>query len=305
MFVKAAAAFRQTGVMMNQINHGKYYQLIDADSKAVDLNLKELWHYRDLISLLVRRDFISKYKQTVLGPAWAIIQPLMTTLVFTFIFGNVAHLADCGNVPEFLFYMAGNISWAFFEGCLTGTANTFIQNSGLMGKVYFPRLCVPIASVLSQMISFGIQIVLFFVFLAAYCLLFGYKAMLNPIALMFPFFILQMTLLGMGCGMIITACTVKYRDLRFLTTFGVTLWMYITPVAYSLKIFERNTLLFHLCRFNPMTPVIEGIRHGFLGAEAGRLDLPAYFISIGITAGILWIGLLLFNRAEKTFMDLV
>lgn len=145
-----------------KMNQTKFYKKIEADSKNTSFNFKELWQYRDLIVLLVRREFVSKYKQTVLGPAWAIIQPLLTTLVFTFIFGNVAGLADCGAVPKFLFYMCGNISWQFFSGCLTGTASTFIANSGTMGKVYFPRLCVPIATTLSQLISFGIQLFMCF-----------------------------------------------------------------------------------------------------------------------------------------------
>ena len=152
----------------------KYYNLIESDNKRLDFNYSEIWKYRDLILLFVKREFVSKYKQTILGPAWAVIQPLLTTVVFTFVFGNVAGLADCGAVPTFLFYMCGNIAWQFFSGCLTGTANTFLTNRGIMGKVYFPRLCMPISTVLGQMISFAIQIAMFLVFWVLFLFVPGY-----------------------------------------------------------------------------------------------------------------------------------
>lgn len=286
------------------MEQSKYYKLITSENKGFKLNLREVFKYKDLIFLLVRRNFVSQYKQTILGPAWAIIQPLLTTVVFTFIFGNVAHLADSGAVPTFLFYMCGNITWALFSGCLTNTSNTFIANSGVMGKVYFPRLCVPISTMLSQFISFGIQMIMFIVFLAIYLFVPGFSIQTNFWVLLFPVLVLQMAILGFGFGIIISALTTKYRDLQFLVGFGVSLWMYATPVAYSMKIFQ-GSILYHLCRFNPMTPIIELARYGFLGPEAGRVDLVAWIVSIVVTIIVAIIGIGMFNRVERTFMDTV
>lgn len=283
---------------------GKYYKIISSDSNALRFDFKEVWQYRDLILLFVKRNFVSLYKQTILGPAWAVIQPLLTTIVFTFIFGNVAGLAECGAVPTFLFYMCGNVAWAYFSGCLTGTADTFIANRGTMGKVYYPRLCMPISTVLSRLIGFGIQFAMFLVFLVIYLFIPGYEIHINLFALLAPLHVLQMALLGLGCGVIISACTTKYRDLRFLVSFGVSLWMYGTPVAYSRGLFEGSAL-FQIVRFNPMTPIIEMMRYGFLGAEAGSVDWLAYGCSWIITMILLTWGVLLFNKVERTFMDTV
>ena len=283
---------------------GKYYREISSEARVFNFNLREVWRYRDLILLFVKRNFVSQYKQTILGPAWAVIQPLMTTVVFTFIFGNVARLADCGAVPTFLFYMCGNVAWAFFSGCLTGTADTFIANSRTMGKVYFPRLCMPISTVLSKLISFSIQAVMFLAFLVIYLFIPNYTIEINLLALLAPVHILQMAMLGLGCGVIISACTTKYRDLRFLVGFGVSLWMYGTPVAYSIGIF-RGTLLYRVVRFNPVTPIIEMLRYGFLGPDAGSVDWVSYGCSWGITLILLTLGVLLFNKVERTFMDTI
>ena len=283
---------------------GKYYKLIVSEDKGFRLNLKEVVKYKDLIYLFVKRNFVSQYKQTVLGPAWAVIQPLLTTVVFTFIFGNVAGLADCGAVPTFLFYMCANLSWSFFAGCLTNTSSTFIANSAVMGKVYFPRLCVPISTVLSQFIGFGIQLAMFIVFLVIFLFVPGFNIQINFWVLLFPVLVIQMAILGFGFGIIISALTTKYRDLQFLVGFGVSLWMYATPVAYSIKIFGSG-ILYQLCRFNPMTPIIELARYGFLGSEAGRVDLLAWAISLVVTVIVALIGIGMFNRVERTFMDTV
>ena len=283
---------------------GKYYREITSEAKVFRFNFREVWQYRDLILLFVKRNFVSQYKQTILGPAWAVIQPLLTTVVFTFIFGNVAGLADCGAVPTFLFYMCGNIAWHYFSSCLNGTANTFIANSGTMGKVYFPRLCMPISTVLSNLISFGIQSAMFLAFLVIYLFVPGFEIRINPYAFFAPLHILQLSMLGLGCGVIISACTTKYRDLRFLVGFGVSLWMYGTPVAYSMSLF-RGTIMYRLVRFNPVTPVIEMLRYGFLGPEAGSLDWISYGVSWGFTAVLLTCGVLLFNKVERTFMDTI
>lgn len=283
----------------------KYYKKISAEEKGLKLNLREVMKYRDLIFLLVRRNFVSQYKQTILGPAWAIIQPLLTTVVFTFVFGNVAKLADCGAVPTFLFYMCGNITWGYFSGCLTGTSNTFVANSGVMGKVYFPRLCMPVSTVMSQLISFAIQFGMFIVFLVIYLFIPGYSIGINLWALAYPLLIIQMAALGFGVGTIISALTTKYRDLQFLVGFGMSLWMYGTPVAYSLKLFGEGSVLYWIARFNPMTPVIELARYGFLGAEAGSIDFPAMIVSWVVTIALALIGIMKFNKVERTFMDTV
>ena len=287
------------------MNQGKYYKKIKSEEKGMRLNLKEVMKYRDLIFLLVKRNFVSQYKQTILGPAWAIIQPLLTTVVFTFVFGNVAKLADCGAVPTFLFYMCGNITWGYFSGCLTGTSNTFIANSAVMGKVYFPRLCMPISTVFSQLISFGIQFIMFIAFLIAFLFVPGYSIGINLWALAYPLLIIQMAALGFGVGTIISSLTIKYRDLQFLVGFGMSLWMYGTPVAYSLKLFGEGSILYWVTRFNPMTPIIELARYGFLGADAGSVDFPALIVSLALTIALALIGIVKFNKVERTFMDTV
>ncbi len=288
-----------------RVEQGTYYKRICAEEKGIHFHFREVLHHRDLIILLVKRDFVSRYKQTILGPAWAVIQPLLTTIVFTFIFGNVAHLADCGSVPTFLFYMCGNIAWQFFTGCLTSTANTFVMNRGIMGKVYFPRLCMPISSTLCQLISFGIQSVMFLVFLIIYLFIPQYNININAFALMAPLLVLQMAILGMSCGVIISAATTKYRDLQFLVAFGVSLWMYATPVAYSMNLFNSSVILNAVVRANPMSPVIEMMRFGFLGYEAGSLDWLSYGWSWIFTLIVFAFGVLFFNKVERTFMDTV
>lgn len=287
------------------MKQGKYYKKIKSEEKGMRLNLREVMKYRDLIFLLVKRNFVSQYKQTILGPAWAIIQPLLTTVVFTFVFGNVAKLADCGAVPTFLFYMCGNITWGYFSGCLTGTSNTFIANSGVMGKVYFPRLCMPISTVFSQLISFGIQFIMFIAFLIIYLFIPGYSIGINIWALAYPALIIQMAALGFGVGTIVSSLTIKYRDLQFLVGFGMSLWMYGTPVAYSLKLFGEGSVLYWIARFNPMTPIIELARYGFLGADAGSVDFPALIVSWAVTIALALIGIVKFNKVERTFMDTV
>ena len=287
------------------MEQGKYYKKIKSEEKGMRLNLREVMKYRDLIFLLVKRNFVSQYKQTILGPAWAIIQPLLTTVVFTFVFGNVAKLADCGAVPTFLFYMCGNITWGYFSGCLTGTSNTFIANSAVMGKVYFPRLCMPISTVFSQLISFGIQFIMFIAFLIAFLFVPGYSIGINLWALAYPLLIIQMAALGFGVGTIISSLTIKYRDLQFLVGFGLSLWMYGTPVAYSLKLFGEGSILYWVTRFNPMTPIIELARYGFLGADAGSVDFPALIVSLALTIALALIGIVKFNKVERTFMDTV
>lgn len=263
-----------------------------------DLNLKEVWKYRDLIVLFVKRNFVSQYKQTILGPAWAIIQPLLTTVVFTVVFGSLAGLAADG-VPSFLFYMSGTVAWHYFSGCLTGTASTFTGNAAILGKVYFPRLVMPISNVLTNLIAFSIQFAMFLIFLVVYWVQGTVQP--NLMALMLPLLVAHMALLSLGVGIIISSLTTKYRDLAMLVGFGVQLWMYATPVAYDIGIIPAKYM--DLYMLNPMTPIINTFRYAFLGV--GSFDLGYYLLSWGVTAVILFFGVVLFNRVEKTFMDTV
>ena len=264
-----------------------------------DLNLKELWRYRDLIILFVRRTFVSQYKQTILGPAWAVIQPLLTTVVLTVVFGNIAGLAPSG-VPSFAFYLCGTTAWGYFSACLTATSSTFTANSAILGKVYFPRLVMPISTVLSQLISFAIQFCFFLLFLFYYAAT-GANVHLNAWALLTPVLLLHLALLSLGVGIIISALTTKYRDLAMVVGFGVQLWMYATPVAYDLSLIPERFLALYM--FNPVTPVITMFRYAFLGV--GDPHFVAYGVSWAITLVVLLAGVLLFNRVEKTFMDTV
>ena len=276
----------------------KFSTVIVPKTKLLDFHLKELVRYRDLIFLFVKRSFVARYKQTVLGPAWAVIQPLLTTVVFTVVFGKLAGLAP-GGVPSFLFFMSGNIAWGYFSGCLTATANTFTGNAGIFGKVYFPRLVTPISTVISNLIGFGIQFAMFLVFLVIYWI----RGTVQPTlyVLMLPLLLLQMAMLSLGVGVIISSLTTKYRDLVMLVGFGVQLWMYGTPVAYDIGIVPAKYMGLYM--LNPMTPVINNFRLAFLGL--GSFDLPHYLLSWAMTLAVLVIGIVLFNRVEKTFMDTV
>lgn len=276
----------------------QFSTVIKPKQKLLDLKIRELWHYRDLIMLFVRRTFVAQYKQTILGPAWAVVQPLFTTVIFTFVFGSMAGLAP-GGVPSFLFYMCGNVAWTYFSGALTATASTFTANSSIMGKVYFPRLVMPVSTVLSNLISFAIQFVFFLGFFVYY-LIIG-AVVPNWYAMLTPLLVIQMAALGLGFGIIISALTTKYRDLAMLVSFGVQIWMYLTPVAYDIAIIPEKYMGLYM--LNPMTPVINAFRYGWLGT--GSFDLGYYLLSWGVTAAVLLLGIVLFNRVEKTFMDTV
>lgn len=264
-----------------------------------DIHPGELWKYRDLIGLFVWRDFVSIYKQTILGPLWYIIQPLLTTVVFTVIFGKVAKLPTDG-LPPFLFYLSGVITWRYFADCLNSTSNTFVGNAHIFGKVYFPRLTVPVSIVISNLIAFGIQFILFLAFFFYY---WQNSTVINPQpALLFiPFLIIQMAALGLGFGIIVSSMTTRYRDLTHLVGFGVQLWMFATPVVYpasSLPDKWRWILL-----MNPMASVIEAFRFAFFGT--GSINPQGWLISLSITVCILFVGIILFSRVEKSFMDTV
>ena len=257
----------------------KFDTIIKSQQGLLDFNLKELVRYKDLIYLFVKRDFISKYKQTILGPLWAIIQPLFTTVVFTIIFGNLANLTTLD----------------------VATANTFIANSAIMGKVYFPRMVTPIATSLSNFISFIIQFVMFVIIWFFYALGGKTDMRLSSYIILLPLLILQLILLSMAVGVIISSLTTKYRDLAMLVTFGLQLWQYATPVVYGLALIPKQIQWIYL--LNPVTPIIITFRYAFFGR--GYFSLFYYSIGWGITILLFFIGLILFNRIEKTFMDTV
>ena len=270
----------------------------------LDLPIRELLRYRDLIALFVKRDFVSLYKQTVLGPAWAVIQPFLTTIVFSLVFGSIAGLAPEG-VPSFLFYLSGTVVWTYFSNCLTRTSDTFIANSGILGKVYFPRLVMPVSTVLSKLIDFVIQFAFLLVFLVIF-LVTGANVAPNWYVLMTPVLLLQLAMLSLGCGVIISAATTKYRDLRMLVSFGVQLWMYASPVAYdmfSMGAFAPGGKYYGLYMLNPVTPIVNLFRYAYLGI--GQIDWMYYGISWATTLALLFAGVVLFSRVEKTFMDTV
>lgn len=264
-----------------------------------DLRLGELWQYRDLIRLFVWRDFVSQYKQTVLGPLWFLISPIASTVVFTIIFGNIAKLSTDG-LPPFLFYMAGNTIWGYFYACLLGTSNTFTGNAAIFGKVYFPRLTVPISVVISNLISFSIRLSVFLAFLL-YFKVAGAEFAPNYWILILPFLLLVMAGLGLGLGIIISSLTTKYRDFQYLVNFGVQLLMYATPIIYPLSTVTGGWRWAILA--NPLTPIIEIFRLAFLGTSALEPFYLGY--SIVFMLIVIFIGMLLFNRVEYSFMDTV
>ena len=272
---------------------------ISARQSLFDLRLREFWQYRDLVWLFTRRSFKVSYMQTILGPLWLFLNPLLTSITYVVLFGNIAKLSTDG-VPQLLFYLSSHALWAFFAGCVSSNASTFTDNANLFGKVYFPRLVMPVSSVLSRLIHFGIQMLMVLV------LLFWYAAhgMVSPLWHLWPLLpllLLQLGILGMGVGIIISSLTTKYRDLRILVDFGITLWMYATPVVYPLS--AVNPSLRQLLRWNPVTPVIELYRRVLLGV--GQTDGVSLSCSILFTVVIAFVGVVMFNRIERTFMDTV
>ena len=264
------------------------------------VNLYEIVKYKDLLFLFVKRDFISIYKQTILGPIWFFIQPILTTLIFTIVFGRIAGISTDG-LPQILFYLAGITCWNYFSECLTKTSNTFIENQYIFGKVYFPRLIIPLSIVCSSLLKFGIQFLLFLlVFL--YYLFNGYNN-INPniFILLFPILILLTGLLSLSIGIFITSLTTKYRDFRFLVQFGIQLWMYATPIIYPLSTLEGK--LKTLAIMNPMTSIIETFKYGFLGQGTFSCYYIGYTTIFTFLALI--IGVLIFNRTEQNFMNTV
>ncbi len=281
-------------------NTADWSLVIKPKAGLFDINIKELWRYRDLVLLLVKRDFVSFYKQTILGPIWFLVQPILTTLMFLLVFGRIAQLPTDG-VPAIVFYLAGVTCWAYFAESLTKTSETFTANASIFGKVYFPRLIIPLSIILSNMIRLGIQLLLFFVVLAYYMIFDDNNLHITWAVVLFPVLVLLMGLQGLGLGIIFSALTTKYRDLRFLLTFGVQLLMYATPIVYPLSLAPEKYKW--LIAANPFTAIIETFRFAFLGA--GAFNITYFTYSIAATLIILFAGILIFNKVEKNFMDTV
>jgi lipopolysaccharide transport system permease protein len=284
---------------VNSAHPPKWDKIIRPRNGWLDLHPGELWQYRDLIALFVWRDFVSIYKQTILGPLWYILQPLLTTVVFTVIFGKVARLSTDG-FPPFLFYLSGVIAWKYFSDCVSSTSNTFVGNAHIFGKVYFPRLTVPVSVVISNLMSLGIQFLVFLAFFAYYWLN-GEVTHPQPAVFLLPLLVLQMAALGLGFGIMVSAMTTRYRDLTHLVGFGLQLWMFATPVVYPASSLPEQWRW--ILVVNPMAPVVEAFRSAFLGT--GSIDLEGVSISLATTVAVLLLGVVLFNKVEKSFMDTV
>ena len=278
----------------------QYHTHLEPKRGWFDINLKEVWRYRDLIWLFTKRSFVVRYKQTVLGPLWAIIQPILTTLIHTLVFGGIAGISTDG-VPQILFYMGGNVVWSYFAACLNGTATTFTGNASVFGKVYFPRLVSPISTVLFSVLNFFIQLAMFLAFWIYYVATNQITPNYAGIATL-PVIILYLGMLGLGFGIIISSMTTKYRDLTMLVSFGVQLWMYITPVVYPVSTLG-NGGLYKAVMLNPVTCAAETFRWAFLGQ--GDLNLMYWGISAAVMAVVVTLGVIVFSRVEKTFMDTV
>jgi len=277
----------------------KWTMVIKPKRNLFDVKLKEVWAYRDLIALFVRRDFVAKYKQTILGPLWFIIQPLLTTLMYTVVFGNIAGISTDG-LPKMLFYMSGITAWNYFAESLKATSNTFVANAAIFGKVYFPRLALPISTVISGLIQFFIQ----FLFLIAFMIYFGLTGAEftpNIYVLIIPVLILLMAGLGLGLGIIISSLTTKYRDLTNLVAFGVQLFMFATPVIYPVSSLPEKYQMIILA--NPITPIVETFRFALLGS--GTFNPMHLLYSFGFMIVALGVGVVLFNKIEQSFMDTV
>ena len=280
----------------------KIHEIITPKKHLLDVNLKEIWSYRDLLFLFVRRDFVSVYKQTVLGPIWFFIQPLFTTLIFTLIFGKLASIPTDG-LPQILFYMCGITCWNYFAECLNKTSNTFTMNAGIFGKVYFPRLVLPMSIVISNLFKFCIQFLLFGGFLIYY-LNTGANIHPNLHILLLPFFLILMAGLGFGFGIFISSLTTKYRDFQFLIMFGVQLFMYATPIVYPLSLAKEKLGTYSwIALANPMTSIIEAMKYAFLGQ--GEFNWMYLGYSTIFMLILLFVGVITFNKVEQNFMDTV
>jgi len=278
----------------------QYCTYIDSERRWFELNLKEVWQYRDLILLFTKRSFVVTYKQTILGPAWIFLNPFLTSIMFTVVFGGIAGMSTDG-IPQLLFYLCSNAIWIFFSSCVNKNATTFTANAGVFGKVYFPRLTIPVSNVLSSIVQFAVQMILVALFLAYYVI----TGQVHPhweSWLLIPVVLLHLGMLGLGCGIIISSLTTKYRDLSILVGFGVQLWMYATPIVYPISQLGDG-MLRTILMVNPVTAPVEVFRYAILGQ--GTIMPGALAVSGVLTVFILLTGIMIFNRVEKTFMDTV
>lgn len=278
----------------------QYYTEITAKHNWFDLNLKEVWRYRDLIVLFTKRTFVLTYKQTILGPAWIFLNPLISSIIYACIFGGIAGI-DTDGVPQILFYLCSNAVWIYFSTSVTKNAQAFVANAGVFGKVYFPRLTTPISNVLAAVIQLGVQMILVLIFLAYY-LAVGEVHPHWEAWLLLPLVLLELGMLGLGCGIIISSLTTKYRDLSILVTFGIQLWMYATPIVYPMSTLGDGWMKTVLM-INPVTAPVELFRYAILGQGA---ILPGSLALSGVLSVlVLVLGIMIFNKVEKTFMDTV
>ncbi|GJN61498.1 ABC transporter permease [Elizabethkingia anophelis] len=276
----------------------KWTEIIEPQSSLLSLNLKEVWRYRDLLLLLVKRDFVTYFKQTILGPIWFFVNPILTTLIYTLVFGNIAGISTNG-APKIAFYLSGVVMWNYFSTSLTQTSTVFTVNASIFGKVYFPRLIMPLSIVVSNLMQFGIQFLLFLVIVIYYT--FQGQLYPNIFVLLTPVLVLLMAAFALGIGMIFSSMTTKYKDMAMLLTFGVQLLMYATPVIYPLSTIDEKYR--YLVEMNPLTAIIENFRYGFLGV--GSLHIPALGYSFVVISILLAIGTIIFNRVQKGFMDTI
>ncbi len=289
---------------MNTLKEEKWLYTISSKKPLINLNFKEIWRYRDLLMLFVKRDVITVYKQTILGPIWYIIQPLFTSVIFTLIFNNLANIPTGDGVPSFLFNLAGITSWNYFKECLTGTSGTFTKNQNIFGKVYFPRVIMPLSIVFSNLLKFGIQSLVFIGFYLFYVYVENAQIKPNTSLILLPIVILIMAMLGLGLGMLISSMTTKYRDLTFLVQFGVQLLMYGSAVMYPLSYFrEKLPEYAWLVEYNPIAIVIEVFRNMTLGVNS--FSLKEFIYALVVSVILFLFGLIVFNRTEKNFIDTV
>lgn len=275
--------------------------VIRPKEKLLSVDFKEIWQYRDLLTLFVKRNIITQYKQTILGPLWYVIQPLMTTIMYMVVFGGIAKISTDG-LPQPLFYLAGICFWQYFSDCLTKTSNTFVANAGIFGKVYFPRLITPLSDAVSNLVRFSIQFTLFLAVYAYYQIFTDVQIHTNWYALLIPFLVVMLAGLALGFGILFSSMTTKYRDLQLLLSFFVSLWMYATPVIYPLSTITNPKLML-IMQLNPLTGIIEFFKYGMLGVGCHEWWMLGY--SFAFMVVLLGLGIVVFNKVQRSFMDTV
>jgi lipopolysaccharide transport system permease protein len=280
--------------------HEEWDMVIESKHSLFDLHLKDVWRYRDLLTLLVRRDFVSLYKQTILGPIWFFVQPLLTTFTFLIVFGKLAKI-ETGETPQPLFYLSGIVLWTYFSECLVKTSTVFKDNTSIFGKVYFPRLIVPLSIVVSNLIKLGIQSLLFVLMLLYFIIFQHFEMQVTAYLLLLPVMIALMAMLGLSLGMIISSLTTKYRDLAFLVAFGVQLLMYATPIIYPLSKLSDKAL--NILKWNPMAPIVEGVRKGLFNEGYFTFGYLGYAVTVSVI--LLSLAVIVFNKVEKSFIDTI